>query len=94
MNSGVSKHISTVSGAPQEGNGGTWAKSSVDNQGSVSITPVEIVDGEMPDVKGMGLSDAVYLLESRGYSVTHSGEGRVRRQTLSSDKLTIHLGLW
>lgn len=91
---GVSKHISTVSGAPQEGNGGTWAKSSVDNQGSVSITPVEIVDGEMPDVKGMGLSDAVYLLESRGYSVTHSGEGRVRRQTLSSDKLTIHLALW
>jgi cell division protein FtsI (penicillin-binding protein 3) len=48
----------------------------------------------MPDVKGMGLSDAVYLLESRGYSVTHSGEGRVRRQTLSNDKLTIHLGLW
>lgn len=36
----------------------------------------------VPDVKDMGLSDAVYLLESRGLQVEANGRGTVRGQSL------------
>lgn len=35
----------------------------------------------IPDVRGMGLKDALYLLESRGLRVRFSGRGAVREQT-------------
>ena len=41
-------------------------------------TPMEIV----PDVKGMGAKDAVYLLESRGLRVRIEGAGRVVSQSM------------
>ena len=34
----------------------------------------------VPDVLGMGLRDAIYTLESKGYTVTSSGRGSVVRQ--------------
>ena len=34
----------------------------------------------VPDVTGMGLRDAIYTLESKGYTVTSSGHGSVVRQ--------------
>ena len=34
----------------------------------------------VPDVIGMGLKDAVYLLESNGFKVSVTGKGRVRSQ--------------
>ncbi len=36
----------------------------------------------MPDVRGMGLKEAVFLLESRGLRVAFTGKGAVREQTL------------
>ena len=36
----------------------------------------------VPDVKGMGARDAVYLMESRGIKVTLKGRGKVCRQSL------------
>ena len=41
-------------------------------------TPMEIV----PDVKGMGAKDAVYMLESRGLKVRLEGVGRVVSQSI------------
>ena len=38
--------------------------------------------GVMPDVRGMGLKEAVFLLESRGLRVAFTGKGAVREQTL------------
>jgi cell division protein FtsI (penicillin-binding protein 3) len=35
-----------------------------------------------PDVKGMGLKDAVYLLENKGLRTVVTGKGRVVNQSL------------
>ncbi|MFY0644611.1 MAG: transpeptidase family protein [Bacteroidia bacterium] len=42
---------------------------------------VILEDFTMPDIRGMGVRDAVYLLESEGYKVKMSGYGRVIRQS-------------
>ncbi|HNK40967.1 MAG TPA: PASTA domain-containing protein, partial [Flavobacteriales bacterium] len=36
----------------------------------------------VPNVVGMGLKDAIYLLENRGLRVRISGTGMVRRQSI------------
>jgi cell division protein FtsI (penicillin-binding protein 3) len=36
----------------------------------------------MPDVTGMGLKDAVYLLEQQGVKVWVKGRGRVKTQSI------------
>jgi cell division protein FtsI (penicillin-binding protein 3) len=38
----------------------------------------------MPDVKGMGLKDALYLLENKGLTVMVSGKGKVMSQSLTA----------
>jgi len=36
--------------------------------------------GEVPDVKGLGLGDAIYAIENSGYRCTYSGCGHVKKQ--------------
>jgi UDP-N-acetylglucosamine 1-carboxyvinyltransferase len=68
-------------------------------EGVSTITSINIDNSKVPDVRGMGLSDALYLLESMGMTVTHSGHGAVRTQSieagapLKSNNLKIHLTL-
>ncbi len=52
--------------------------------GEEGITLVEnpVREEEIPDVRGMGARDAVYLLESSGLQVRLSGIGRVKNQSL------------
>lgn len=38
----------------------------------------------IPDVKGMGLKDAVYLLENKGLKTVVAGKGRVVNQSLAA----------
>ena len=40
----------------------------------------------MPDVRGMGLRDALWELESRGLKVTFSGKGSVVKQSIEAGK--------
>lgn len=52
----------------------------------------DIVRGKMPDVKGMGASDALLALESAGFTNVHiNGAGKVVSQTLSGNQVTIVL---
>lgn len=54
---------------------------------SVSIeAPVlpEIEEGTIPDVKGLGLMDAVYAIEHAGYTCIWHGTGHVKSQTPSA----------
>jgi cell division protein FtsI (penicillin-binding protein 3) len=37
----------------------------------------------VPDVSGLGLKDAVYLLEKEGLQVTVQGKGKVQQQSLT-----------
>ena len=79
-------------------NGKEWSEAKIDD-GKSTVTGITIDTGKVPDVRGMGLSDALYLLESLGLKVTHSGYGAVRTQSiepgaaLKSNNLTIHLTL-
>jgi len=40
-------------------------------------------DKTLPSVLGMGLKDAIYLVENRGCKVRVEGVGKVRRQSLA-----------
>lgn len=63
------------------------------------IASVEISEGKVPNVKGMGLTDALYILEQSGLNVTHTGSGTVKSQSIPAGReitnkdLTIHLNL-
>jgi cell division protein FtsI (penicillin-binding protein 3) len=48
------------------------------------VTGMVLEDGVVPDVTGMGGSDALYLLESSGLKVTMTGVGKVRKQSISA----------
>ena len=48
---------------------------------TVSLVAVKIQPGLVPDVRGMSLRDAIYLLENKGLRVIYSGKGRVLRQS-------------
>ncbi len=47
---------------------------------TVRLAGLNITKGLVPDVRGMSLRDAVYLLENSGYRVKYNGRGKVRRQ--------------
>jgi len=57
----------------------TWVVTK-ENGDTVKIVPLKIKEGLVPDVRGMTLRDAFYLLENSGLRVEFSGRGRVRRQ--------------
>lgn len=63
-----------------------WSRAKIDNEGKSSVSGVEFAVGTVPDVRGMGLSDALYLLESVGLNVSHSGYGSVRTQSLDAGR--------
>lgn len=42
---------------------------------------IPVHKGEVPDVKGMGLSDAIFAIENAGYKCSYSGTGHVRTQS-------------
>lgn len=68
-----------------------WAPSSLiaSQYGKISIkgevaeiTPFNADNNTMPDIAGMGLRDALYMLEKRGLKVKVHGIGRVMRQSI------------
>ena len=48
---------------------------------TVSLAGVKIQPGLVPDVRGMSLRDAIYLLENEGLRVQFRGKGKVMRQS-------------
>jgi cell division protein FtsI (penicillin-binding protein 3) len=48
---------------------------------TIRLAGVKMPDGLVPDVRGMSLRDAIYLLENSGLRVRYSGKGRVLRQS-------------
>ncbi len=49
---------------------------------TVRLTTREIVNQTMPNVQGMGLKDALYLLENAGIKVYYEGHGIVKSQSV------------
>jgi cell division protein FtsI (penicillin-binding protein 3) len=48
---------------------------------TIRLVGLKIKDGLVPDVRGMSLRDAIFVLENSGYVVKYSGRGRVLRQS-------------
>ena len=59
-----------------------WGRTRVDSLGRVTVTPLADDPHTMPDVRGMGLKDALFVLESRGLKVRFSGVGAVTQQSI------------
>ncbi len=53
---------------------------------SLKILERKIVSGLVPDVTGMGLKDALFLIENAGLRVRFIGNGKVRKQSISAGK--------
>ena len=52
-----------------------------ENADTIKLVGVDIKEGVIPDVRGMSLRDAVFLLENAGLRVKFNGKGRVLRQS-------------
>lgn len=59
-----------------------WVKSSVSNK-SIQWKANKVEAPTVPDVNGLSLRDALYVLENKGLRVVYQGKGRVRDQSLS-----------
>lgn len=68
-----------------------WGRTSVDSTSHVRVEPVA-EGSSMPDVRGMGLKDAVFILEERGLKVNVTGKGTVRSQSIAPGQ-TIKRGM-
>ncbi len=60
-----------------------WAYVYRGNGNRPELKPVQIPANQMPDLRGMGLKDALWLLESKGIKVLVKGRGKVNRQSLA-----------
>lgn len=58
-----------------------WGKA-VREKDKVLVSQMQLSDDKMPDVAGMGASDALYVLEEQGLKVRLHGRGLVRRQSI------------
>ena len=52
--------------------------------GDYRVRIVDRLKDVMPDVRGLGARDAVYILEKQGLRVQVSGSGRVKRQSVEA----------
>lgn len=88
---GISNH--------SEQEGLEWVRTKVDNN-AIKWRPNHGESNLVPNVQGMTLRDALYLLENKGLKVSITGTGRVRKQSVTPGKriekgktrITIELG--
>ena len=60
-----------------------WGKA-VREKNNIHVTTMKFDDDQMPDVSGMGASDALFLLEEQGLKVRLHGRGLVRKQSIAA----------
>ena len=76
---------------------GDWARLAGAKHIRLEVQDV-LADDMVPELSGMGIRDAIYLLENKGMRVKYRGVGRVTGQSLKSGQpvekgKTIHLTL-
>lgn len=81
-------------GIPKALNGsGEWVTTSREDDNKVVFSDRKIKKGMVPDVRGMGLSDAMFLLEEQGLVVEVDGYGRVVHQSIAHGTQSVPGGL-
>lgn len=68
------------------GNTGTWRTIGLRNM-KTSVEAIPLSGKTVPNVRGMGLKDALYVLEQTGLSVQVNGKGKVSQQSLTAGSL-------
>ncbi len=76
---------------------GDWARLAGGKQIRMEVQDV-LANNKIPELNGMGIRDAIYLLENKGMHVRYNGVGRVTGQSVKSGQpiekgKTIHLTL-
>ena len=61
-----------------------WGRMMRDSTGAAVIGTVDTEYGQVPDVRGMGLKEALFLLENAGLRVTFRGKGAVATQSMAA----------
>jgi cell division protein FtsI (penicillin-binding protein 3) len=61
---------------------GEWVQGSVTAAGKVRWRPRPVERTDVPDLRGMPLRDALYLMENKGFRVAFRGSGKVAAQSL------------
>ena len=59
-----------------------WVQVTTSEQ-EAHLSPLDIPESGVPDVRGMGLRDALYLLENAGLRVDYDGIGTVKSQSIA-----------
>lgn len=72
-------NVPVISNAADE----EWVVTSTQDS-TVTIAPRKIINSLVPNVVGMGLRDAIYLLENQGLRVRINGRGTVKYQSLNA----------
>ncbi len=63
---------------------GYWRNLQVSGRTAIMKAPVPPANGSIPNVIGMGLKDAIYMLENLGLVASVSGRGKVINQSLAA----------
>jgi cell division protein FtsI (penicillin-binding protein 3) len=61
---------------------GDWVTVERDENGQITMREAKLADNRVPNVIGMDITDAVYLLENMGISTEFTGQGVVKEQSL------------
>ncbi|MDR2425069.1 MAG: PASTA domain-containing protein [Prevotellaceae bacterium] len=73
---------------------GKWMQVTIDTAERQPVfSKMEIGNNPVPDVRGMGLRDAVYILENAGFRTSYSGTGKVIAQSRTETSRTVRLEL-
>lgn len=79
----TSKYLNSLNiNCPDYTINGEWAVAEKVNEGKTNLRVADIKEGCVPNVIGMNITDAVYLLESMGISTKFSGQGIVTQQSI------------
>ncbi len=62
----------------------TYVNKVIDSNGKMAVAPQYIKTGLVPDVRGLGLRDAMQVMEQAGLRVQASGAGKVMQQSVSA----------
>jgi cell division protein FtsI (penicillin-binding protein 3) len=60
----------------------SWQKISLNNSAAIASKANVFTKNIMPDVTGMGVKDAIFLLENRGLKIAIQGRGKVYNQSI------------
>ena len=70
---------------------GDWVTVESNENGQITMREAKLADNRVPNVVGMDITDAVYLLENMGISTEFTGQGVVKEQSLcAGDTVRAH----